>query len=97
MGMADHHDGAAPMGASDHRVLDMTSAALGRGDIHDVVVEGHPGPARQWDDHDASDTAMVAAGELVDAHVQAGIRQQVVDDCHGLKVARSAVRADWSP
>ena len=37
--MADHHDGAAPMGASDHRVFDMTSAALGRGEIHDLVVE----------------------------------------------------------
>jgi hypothetical protein len=77
------------MGASDHRVLDMVSAALWRGAIDDVVVEGHPRPARQRGDHDASDTGMVAPAELVDTDVQAGIREQVVDDCHGLKVARS--------
>src|SRR4051812_5756809 len=83
--MADHHDGAAPVGASDHRVFDMSSAALWRGDIHDLVIEGHPGRARQRGHHDASDTDMVAAGELVETDVQAWVRDQVVDDCHDLK------------
>src|SRR5213079_2102646 len=91
--MADHHDGAAPMGASDHRVFDMTSAALWRGGIHDLVVEGLPRLARQWGHHDASDTAMVAPGELVETDVQAGIREQVVNDCHGLNVARCDTRS----
>ena len=67
----------------------MTSAALWRGGIHDLVVEGHPRLARQRGHHDASDTAMVAPGELVETDVQAGIREQVVNDCHGLNVARS--------